>query len=267
PGDPQRLLERAPDADLRVEAERVARVNVRFASGGDEIAGALYAPDTDLPRPGVLIVHDVWGLYDQYHAVAQRLARAGFAALALDLYARGEQPGSPADMPGVMKFLHRLPDRRVLADIQAAVDFLAARPEVAGRKVGLTGFCMGGKYAFLAASRCRGLSAVVPWYGMLRAASLDAENPEHALDAIGDLRCPLLAFFGAEDVLIPLRDVEELRSRATAQALPVETVIYTGAGHAFANDARPESYRAGAAEDAWRRALAFLSRELAGKEG
>ena len=237
-------------------------MNVRFASGGEQIAGALYAPDAGLPRPGVVIVHDVWGLYDQYHAVAERLARAGFVALALDLYARGEKPGSPADMPGVMKFLHQLPDRRVLADIQSAIDFLSARPEVAGRKVGITGFCMGGKYAFLAASRCRGLSAAVPWYGMLHAASLDDANPEHALDAIGDLRCPLLAFFGAEDVLIPLRDVEALSARANADALPVETVIYTGAGHAFANDSRPESYRAEAAEDAWGRALAFLSREL-----
>lgn len=247
-----------------MEAERVARVNVRFASGGGEIAGALYAPDTDLPRPGVVIVHDVWGLYDQYHAVAQRLARAGFVALALDLYARGEQPGTPADMPGVMKFLHRLPDRRVLADIQSAIDFLSAWPEVAGRKVGITGFCMGGKYTFLAAARCRGLSAAVPWYGMLHAASLDDANPEHALDAIADLRCPLLALFGAEDALIPLRDVEELRARAKAAGLPIETVVYTGAGHAFANDSRPETHRAEAAADGWRRALAFLSRELDG---
>src|SRR4030095_4000656 len=103
PRDPLRLRDVAPEADLRVEAERVARLTVRFASGGDEIAGALYAPAGDLPRPGVVIVHAVWVLSDHYHAVAQRLARAGFVALALDLYARGEKPGSPADMPGVMK--------------------------------------------------------------------------------------------------------------------------------------------------------------------
>ena len=242
---------------------------VRFPSGGDEIAGALYAPDAAAaaatlarPRPGVLIIHDVWGLYDQYHAVAKRLAAAGFVALALDLYARGDKPGSPADMPGVMRFLHQLPDRRVLADVQAALDFLRARPEVAGRKLGLTGFCMGGKYAFLAAARCRGISAVVAWYGLLHADAIDAENPEHALDAIGDLACPLLAFFGADDVLIPLRDVEALRALAQARGLPVETVVYTGAGHAFANDSRPEAYRADAASDAWRRALAFFAREL-----
>ncbi len=244
-------------------------MNVAFRSGPDEIKGALYLPEADahdprtrLPRPGVVVIHDVWGLYDQYHQVAQRLARAGFVALALDLYARGETPGSPADMPGVMKFLHGLPDRRVLADIQAACDYMSARPEVAGRKLGLTGFCMGGKYADLAAVHCRGISAVVSWYGMLHANAIDAANPEHALDALESLTCPLLAFFGADDVLIPTSDVEALRTRARARGLPVEIVTYPGAGHAFANDSRPESYRAEAASDAWQRAIGFFSREL-----
>jgi carboxymethylenebutenolidase len=237
-------------------------VKVAFASGGDSISAALYATAADGPRPGVIIVHDVWGLHEPYHAIGNRLADAGFVALALDLYARGEKPGSPADMPGVMKFLHQLPDRRVLQDIQAAIDFLSARPEVAGRKLGLTGFCMGGKYAFLAACRCRGLSAVVPWYGMLHAAALDDANPEHALDAIDALTCPLLALFGAEDALIPTSDVEALRARAQVLGLPVETVLYTGAGHAFANESRPEAYRAEAATDGWRRTLAFFAREL-----
>jgi len=77
-----------------VEAERGDRVIVRFASGGDTLEGALYLPEpaSALPRPAVVVVHDVWGLYEQYHAVAKRLAGAGFVALAVDLYARGERP-------------------------------------------------------------------------------------------------------------------------------------------------------------------------------
>jgi carboxymethylenebutenolidase len=237
-------------------------VNVRFASGGEEIGGALYLPDADSPRPAIAILHDVWGLHEPYHAIARRLAASGYVALALDLYARGEKPGTPSDMPGVMRFMRALPDRRVLADVQAALDFLRARPEVAGRKLGLTGFCMGGKYADLAAVRCRGLSAVVSWYGLLRADALDDANPEHALDALDGLACPLLAFFGADDALIPLRDVEALREKARARSLPLEVVVYTGAGHAFANETRPEAHRPEAAADAWRRALAFFAREL-----
>ena len=237
-------------------------MRVELASGRDTIAGELALPETSAPVPGVVIVHDVWGLSDVYRRVAKRLASAGFAALAVDLYARGEQPGSPADMPAVMRFMHALPDRRVLADLQAAVDWLRARPEVRGRAVGLTGFCMGGKYAFLAASHCRDLAAVVPWYGMLRAPSLDAENPEHALDALERARCPVLALFGAEDALIPQSDVDELRRRALARGLPIEIVVYPGAGHAFANESRPDVYREAAANDGWRRALEFLAKHL-----
>jgi carboxymethylenebutenolidase len=234
---------------------------VTFASGADRVGGELFAP-RESPAPGVVVIHDVWGLTDLYRGFGRKLADAGFAALSLDLYARGDRPGSPADMPGVMRFLHELPDARVLADIQAAVDYLAARPEVGGGRVGLTGFCMGGKYAFLAASHCRGLSAVAPWYGMLRAASLDAANPEHALDALSRLRAPVLALFGADDALIPQSDVDELRRRVHDQSLPVEVVVYRGAGHAFANEARPETYRPEAASDGWRRVLAFFGKHL-----
>jgi carboxymethylenebutenolidase len=240
-------------------------VRVELPSGRDTTAGELIAPSAGGPAPGVVILHDVWGLSDVYRGVAQRLAKAGFAALALDLYARGEKPGSPADMPAVMKFMHSLPDSRVIADVQAAVDFLRARPEVAGRRVGLTGFCMGGKYTFLAASHCRDLAAAVAWYGMLRAPALDAQNPEHALDALANVRCPVLGLFGAEDALIPQSDVDELRRRAEAKRAPIEVVVYPGAGHAFANESRPEAYREAAANDGWRRALDFFAKHLAAR--
>ena len=236
-------------------------MRVEFPSGGDTLAGELVAP-ANQPAPGIVILHDVWGLSELYRGVARRIASAGFNALALDLYARGEKPGTPADMPAVMRFMSALPDGRVLADVQAAADWLRARPEVAGRKIGLTGFCMGGKYAFLAAATCRGLAAVVPWYGMLRAPALDANNPEHALEALLRPHPPILALFGAEDALIPLADVDELRRRSIETGSDVEVVVYPGAGHAFANEARPEVYREAAASDGWRRALAFFAKHL-----
>jgi len=238
-------------------------MKVEFPSGRDAIAGELCLP-TRPPAAGVVVLHDVWGLSDVYRGVAQRLADAGYAALALDLYARGERPGSPADMPAVMRFMNALPDRRVVLDVQAAIDFLRARPELAGRRIGLTGFCMGGKYAFLSACHCRDLSAAVPWYGMLRAPSIDDKNPEHALDALLSVRCPVLALFGAEDALIPQSDVAELRRRASERRLPIEVVVYPGAGHAFANESRPEAYRPAAADDGWRREFDFFAKQLGG---
>ncbi|MFQ5697462.1 MAG: dienelactone hydrolase family protein [Myxococcota bacterium] len=234
---------------------------VSFEGAPADVRGALYLPDAPGVHPGLVVIPDVRGLYAHYHDVARRVAAQGFATLALDIYSREGAPELP-DMAAVSEWIRTLPDLRVLADVEAAIAFLAARPEVAGRKVGLTGFCMGGKYAFLAAARCRGLSAVVGWYGMLRNPERDAANPEDALDALGELEIPLLGLFGQDDPIVPRSDVEALEQLGRTRPCPVEVVVYPGAGHAFANDSRPEAYRADAAADGWRRAFEFLHRHL-----
>jgi carboxymethylenebutenolidase len=236
-------------------------MRLEFPSRGDRIDGVFYAPDAPGPHPGVVVIPDVRGIYEHYHDVARRLAREGFAALAVNLYSREGPPDLP-DMDSVFRFMRELPDPRVLADLQAAVDTLAARPEVAGRKVGITGFCMGGKYTVLAACGTSGLSGAVCWYGMLRVPEIDEQNPEHPLDALPRLGCPLLGLFGKEDPIVPLRDVEALEASAASLPHELEVVVYPGAGHAFANDSRPEAYRAEAARDGWERALGFLHRNL-----
>ncbi len=236
-------------------------MRVEFPSGNDTIEGALYAPAGGAAHPGVVVIHDIRGLYDHYHDVARRLADDGFAALAVNLYSRGETPDT-GDMQAVFRFMRELPDRQVLGDLQAAADFLAGRPETAGRKLGITGFCMGGKYVVLSACNLRGLDAAVCWYGMLRVDEIDERNPEHPLDALPRLFCPLLGLFGKEDPVVPLEQVEQLERDGEALAREVQVVVYPGAGHAFANDTRPDSYRRDAAEDAWSRALTFLHQHL-----
>lgn len=235
-------------------------MKVEFPSAGATIQAALYASEGG-SHPGVIVIPDVRGLYEHFHDVGRRLSREGFAALVLDLYSRGERPDT-STLAKTFEFMRQLPDRRVLADIEAALRFLHGRPEVGDQAVGITGFCMGGKYAMLAASNIPGLMAAVPWYGMLRADVIDANNPEHAIDAIRRLRCPMLALFGAEDPLIPQGDVRELERRVAEQDLEVDVIVYPGAGHAFFNDSRPDAFRPEAAESAWVRAIEFLHRHL-----
>jgi carboxymethylenebutenolidase len=231
--------------------------------------GYLARPDdTPGPAPGVVMVPDVWGLYDHYKDLARRLAGEGFAVLALDLYRRigGKPPiSSPEE---AMAWIDGLDDREVLGDVQAGVDFLAAGP-AASRRVGVTGFCMGGQYALLAACGCTGLSACAPFYGMVRyAEGLDAERkPRAPLEALRDLTCPVKGFYGADDHLIPQADVEALRAGLTASAPGGEVIVYPGAGHAFMNDSRPPLYREEAARDAWPRLVGFLRERLAGQSG
>lgn len=220
--------------------------------------------------PGVVVIHDVWGLSDHSRDLARRLAADGFAALAVDLYRRAPEP-KIAD-PGA--WIRALDDRQVLADVQAAVDFLAARPAAAGRRTGVTGFCMGGQYALLAAAGCRDVAAVVAFYGMLSHAhgllapppgeTLDpARKPRAPVDAARAARCPVLGLYGEDDAFIPLDDVRALEANLEASGQPSRVVLYPGAGHAFLNDTRPEMYRPEAARDAWARMLAWFRRHLA----
>ena len=128
--------------------------------------GFLAHPGEGGPWPGVVMIPDVRGLYDHFRELAARLAREGFAVLAVDLYRRTGPPRI-SDPASALAWIRELSDPQVLEDVQAAIGFLAAHPAVSGRPVGITGFCMGGQYAILAACRCSGLSACVPFYGML----------------------------------------------------------------------------------------------------
>jgi carboxymethylenebutenolidase len=215
------------------------------------------------PAPGVVMLPDVWGLGDHTRDLARRLAAAGFAVLALDIY-RKTGKGGFADPAAAMAWIGELSDPTILETIQEGVDFLASHPGVGGRRVGITGFCMGGQYTLLAACTCRGLSACAPFYGMVRyAAGLDpVRKPRSPLDAIPDLTCPVLGFYGEDDPIIPVADVRELEARLGAGSHPAEIRLYAGAGHAFMNSTRPEMHRPAADADAWSRLVPFLREHL-----
>jgi carboxymethylenebutenolidase len=220
-------------------------------------------------QPGVVMIHDVWGLSDHTRDLARRLASEGFSVLAADLYRR-EAEVSISD-PGA--WIRGLSDPQVIADLQAAVDHLAVHPSVGGRRVGITGFCMGGQYVLLAAAGCRGLSAAVSFYGMLSHSRgllapppderLDpARKPRSPLEAAAAATCPVLGLFGADDPYVSVDDVRELERRLERSGQPHEIEIYPGAGHAFMNDTRPEMYRPEVARRAWERMLGWFRAHL-----
>jgi len=237
--------------------------DVTFERGGDTLKAHLAKPAGPAPHPGLVLIPDVRGLLEHYRDVGRRFAAEGFCTLAVDLYSR---EGAPVlgDVAAAMRWIRQLPDPRVLGDLGAAVAYLGGRPEVAGKRIGITGFCLGGQYALMAACSVPGIDACVSWYGMLRYAERDARKPASPLDLAPRLACPYLGLFGEEDGLIPMADVEELRRILAGAGKTFEIRSYAGAGHAFFNDTRPDAYRPDAAADAWPRAVGFLSRALAG---
>jgi len=232
-----------------------------FERDGATIRGYAAWPDGRGRTPGLVLIPDVRGLSDHYRDVARRFADVGFFTYAIDLYSREGAPDL-SDMEAVFRWIRALPDPRVLADLDGAVRCLASRPEVRPEAIGITGFCLGGQYALMAACSVGGLAACVSWYGMLRYAETSPAKPASPLDLAAGLRCPYLGLFGADDALIPLADVAALREILDRTTVPHEIHIYPDAGHAFFNDARPDTYRPKAAAAAWPRAIDFFRRRL-----
>ncbi|MCC6847900.1 MAG: dienelactone hydrolase family protein [Deltaproteobacteria bacterium] len=243
--------------------DAISDADLRFPGDGAAIDGYGAWPTGGTGLSGLVVVPDVRGLTEHYRDVARRFAREGFFALAVDLYSREGAPDLP-DMPSVFAWIESLPDPRILADLGAAVRYLASRSEVRRERVGITGYCMGGQYALMAACSVPGLAACVAWYGMLRYAEHNERKPASPLELAPGLACPYLGLFGAEDALIPNPDVDELRTILARARKTFEIESYAGAGHAFFNDTRPDAYRPVVAAVAWPRAIEFLRKHLAG---
>jgi carboxymethylenebutenolidase len=223
---------------------------VKFQSNGGETEGYLSVPESG-HGAGVVVIQEYWGLVPHIKQVCDRFAAEGFVALAPDLY-HGRSTTSP-DEAG--KLMMALDIDRAEKDLRGAIQFLLAHPATTGAQVDTVGFCMGGALSLYAASKNEQVGACIVFYGI---------HPKVRPD-FDSLRAPVLGFFGERDEMVTPAKVRDLEEELKQHGKPAEMHIYTGAGHAFFNDARPEAYNPQAAADAWRRTLAFFREELQSK--
>ncbi len=217
------------------------------------------APAQAAGAPTVIVVQEIFGLHEHIHDVVRRFARAGYVAIAPDLFFRfGDAKTWPSAAQILSDLVPKITDAQVMEDLDATVAYIHVNGGNRDR-LGITGFCWGGRITWLYAAHSPDVKAGVAWYGRLTGATSPA-TPFHPYEASINLKAPVLGLYGGADTGIPLNTVDEMKTRLAAgnvHSKASQFVVYPDAPHAFHADYRP-SYRKDAAEDGWKRALAWF---------
>ncbi|WP_418319287.1 dienelactone hydrolase family protein [Piscinibacter sakaiensis] len=219
------------------------------------------APAGKTGLPVVLVISEIFGVHEHIADVARRFARQGYLAIAPELFVRQGDAQSYGEIGKLLsEVINKVPDEQVMADLDATVAWAKAQ-QADVSKLGITGFCWGGRITWLYAAHNPAVKAGVAWYGRL-VGSQTPLTPRHPVDVAGKLHGPVLGLYGAADAGIPLDTVEQMKkalANGSAAARQSEFVVYPDAPHAFHADYRP-SFRKPAAEDGWQRCLAWFRR-------
>ena len=259
-------------AVLPVTAQTVVKTSAQGLTAGSEILdveGATvpfyYAmPEGKKNLPVILVIQEIFGVHAHIADVCRRFAHAGYLAIAPELYARQGDPSTYTDIPKLQAdIVSKVPDAQVMGDLDAAVAWAGANGGNA-KRLGITGFCWGGRITWLYAAHNKAVKAGVAWYGRL-VGTASPLTPKHPVQLAAELKAPVLGLYGGQDGGIPLTTVNEMKEALAAAgaqgnqaAAGSEFVVFRDAPHAFHADYRP-SYRKEAAQEGWVRALTWFN--------
>ena len=242
---------------IRTDAAGIEADEVKIPAGDGPMPAYRAVPQGAGPFPIVLVVEEIFGVHEYIRDICRRLAKAGYCAVAPELYARQGDLATMTDPKIIVRdVISKTPDAQWIGDLDATAAWAASAAKGDLGRLGVMGWCRGGRAVWLYAAHRRDLKAAVAWYGALAGERTDIQ-PRTAGDVVTGINAPLLGLYGGADTGIPVAAAEEARDRAKAAGRSVELVVYPDAPHGFHADYRP-SYRKEAAEDGWTRALAFL---------
>lgn len=246
---------------ITTDTDGLTAGEVRIGVRDGEIPGYRAKPARSGKFPVVLVIQEIFGVHKHIRDVCRRLAKEGYFAVAPELYARQGDVSKMSDHQEIIsKVVSKVPDSQVMADLDETVAWAAKDENADPSRLAITGFCWGGRVAWLYAAHSSALKAGAAWYGQLT--QKDANRPRSALEVAGDLKAPMIGFYGGKDQGIPLAQVEQMRDALREAGKPASMVVYPAAGHAFNADYRP-SYNEAAAKDAWAKMLAWFAKYLA----
>lgn len=244
---------------IKTSSEGLVAGEVTIPVGDFKMPAYRAAPAGRTGLPLVVVVSEIFGVHEYVADVARRFAKAGCFAVAPELFVRQGDAGSYGEIGKLIaEIVSKVPDTQVMGDLDATVAWAKGQGADTAR-TGVTGFCWGGRITWMFAAHNPSVKAGVAWYGRLSGAP-NSMSPTNPVDVAGKLHGPVLGLYGGQDTGIPLDTVEQMK-KALAAGSPAakksEIVVYPDAPHAFHADYRP-SYRQAAAEDGWKRALAWF---------
>jgi carboxymethylenebutenolidase len=244
---------------LKTDAQGLEVGEVTIPVGDFKLPAYRAQPAGAKNPPVILVLSEIFGVHEHIADVARRFAKLGYLAIAPELFVRQGDAGSYGEIARLQaEVISKVPDEQVMRDLDATVAWAKAQGGDTG-KLAVTGFCWGGRITWLYSAHNPGVKAGVAWYGRLVGASSPL-TPKHPVDVAGQLHGAVLGLYGGQDAGIPLDTVDKMKAalaQGSAAAKRSEFHVYAEAPHAFHADYRP-SYRKDAAEDGWKRCLAWL---------
>jgi carboxymethylenebutenolidase len=218
-------------------------------------------PASGKDTPIVLVISEIWGVHEYIRDCTRRFAKAGYYAVAPELFKREGGVGQIPNVQDILKIVLAQKREQTLGDLKATVDWAKTRPNVKASSVGVTGWCWGGSTVYQEAATNHDLKGAVAWYGPPARPYQGASGQVTGFDLAKDIHCPFLGLYGETDQNPKPEDATKMGELLKQHNKSVEIVIYPGAGHGFFADYRP-SYNAAAAQDAWKRCTDFFAKHL-----
>jgi carboxymethylenebutenolidase len=238
------------------DADSLTAGEVKIPTSDGSLPAYRAMPSQGGPFATVLVVQEIFGVHEHIKDVCRRLAKLGYLAVAPELYARQGDVSKLSDSTEIQKVVSKVPDSQVMADLDATAGWAKDSGFGNIRKLGITGFCWGGRIVWLYAAHSTQLKAGVAWYGRLVGKASETQ-PQHPIDVVGALKAPVLGLYGGNDPGIPLETIEQMKQALKAAGNPSEIIVYPDTPHGFHADYRP-SYRREQAQDGWKRLQAWF---------
>ena len=243
---------------VSTSADGLTAGEVKIPVGDQTIPAYRAMPAKGGPFPVALVVQEIFGVHEHIKDICRRFAKLGYLAIAPELYARQGDVSKLKSLDEIRPIVAKVPDAQVMGDLDACVEYATETGKGDVTRLGITGFCWGGRIVWLYAAHSKQVKAGVAWYGRL-AGDASELFPKHPVDVAADLKAPVLGLYAGKDQGIPLDTVETMRAALKKAKVPAEITVYPNAQHGFYADYRP-SYNEADANDGWNKLQAWFKK-------